>query len=58
MPLVLPTLYLVKSMVKLNSAPKLRRFQLKKIAFVNTIVLTSTIAACEPKQNNLIHEID
>lgn len=54
MPLVLPTLYLVKNMIPQNSAPKLRRFQIKKLAFINTILLSSTIASCQPenKTNN------
>ena len=53
MPLVLPTLYVVKNMIPQNSAPKLRRFQIKKLAFINTILLSSTIAYCNPEKNEI-----
>ncbi len=50
MPVVIPTLYLVKNMVPKNSYSKLPKFQLKKmLSFVSTILVANNLS------NNVTH---
>mgnify|MGYP001242299267 CR=1 FL=1 len=44
MPLVIPSLYLVKTLLPRNSISKLRKFQYNKLVFMNTLLLTSLIS--------------
>lgn len=46
MPVVIPTLYLVKNMVPKNSYSKLPKFQLKKmLSFVSIILVTNNLTS-------------
>lgn len=46
MPVVIPTLYLVKSMVPKNSYSKLPKFQLKKIvSFMSIVLVTNNLTS-------------
>lgn len=44
MPLVLPSLYLVKTLLPKNSIVKLRKFQFNKLVFINTLLITSLMS--------------
>lgn len=44
MPLVLPSLYLVKTLLPKNSIAKLRKFQFNKLVFMNTLLITSLMS--------------
>lgn len=45
MPFVLPTVYLVKTMVPKNTHSKLKKFQFNKIISFQSIVLSNTLTS-------------
>ena len=61
MPVVIPTLYLVKSMVPKNSYSKLPKFQLKKIvSFMSIVLVTNNLTSniSHNDNNKLLYDND